>query len=378
MKRLLRLFRRVLAAFAVLAALAVLGVWARARWFLPETELTVLLYERVCEEPSGPDEVSPDDFQEQLRDLYDCGYRTVTPEALRRHLVWGSELPARPVLILFAAPSANLVLESEDSADGAPFSPFAAGSVEATLRDFEFTAVVALPSDGSIAEEPGARRTGEGGVPLLSWAEVGAAERRGTLSFAAAAPAGADAGAVRAVLDRLAAPRLLVSRDPAGSPGLRSLGEAVGARFAFGAGGAPALVGARTDPFAIPSVPVVGGTHRFSVRLVQNAVTPDAFGELLVAHAAGPEIPFLVSVYNASGDHPTPLLTRTIPAAAHSQTSSIALPAGLRFPVSVYFYDETGSVFYHRREIPRSAVEKAPHYRAPVGLPDEEVPFEPL
>ena len=113
MKRVLRLCGSVLLALVVLAAVTEAVRRIRARWTLPDTDLVVLRYERVRQNPEGPGEVSARDFQEQLRDLYECGYRSVTPEQLRRHFSRGEEIPGRPVLIVLATPSADLVAESE-------------------------------------------------------------------------------------------------------------------------------------------------------------------------------------------------------------------------------------------------------------------------
>ena len=376
MKRVLRLCGGVLLALVVLAAVTEAVRRIRARWTLPDTDLVVLRYERVRQNPEGPGEVSARDFQEQLRDLYECGYRSVTPEQLRRHFARGEEIPGRPVLIVLATPSADLVAESE------PQDPeerlLAPASIETVLCDLEFSAVVGIPSADALGETPDRRLSSPSGTPLLVWSEVRAAERRGVLSFAALDTGDGTGDAARSVFRRLSSgPRLLLSSAPAGSAALRAAAEAAGADRAIGSGDRVARVGARTDPFDVPSVAVVGGRHLFSVRVLRNAVDPTGFGELLVAHVDGPPMPLHVAVYDGRNAD-SPLLSAEIPALPHSETSSIALPAGIRFPLSVYLYDPTGSVFYHKREFTNRSVEKDPYYRPPVGQPDEEVTFDPL
>jgi peptidoglycan/xylan/chitin deacetylase (PgdA/CDA1 family) len=62
----------------------------------------ILLYHHVADTtPLSRYYVSPVNFQAQMQALKDLGYTTITPSYLRQVLVYGGDLPSRPVIITF-------------------------------------------------------------------------------------------------------------------------------------------------------------------------------------------------------------------------------------------------------------------------------------
>ena len=80
-----------LASGAVLIALAFLLV--RARFFLPQVDVPILLYGHVTDSADGKYGVLVENFNSQMKALAADGYKTVTPSRLRAYAVWGVPLP---------------------------------------------------------------------------------------------------------------------------------------------------------------------------------------------------------------------------------------------------------------------------------------------
>lgn len=67
---------------------------------LSREEVPVLCYHHIGNRP-GAYEVTPAAFAQQMKVLYDSGYKTVLPDDLYEYLVHGATLPAKPVMITF-------------------------------------------------------------------------------------------------------------------------------------------------------------------------------------------------------------------------------------------------------------------------------------
>jgi peptidoglycan/xylan/chitin deacetylase (PgdA/CDA1 family) len=74
---------------------------------LAQKEVPVLCYHHI--RPIRPNEsesmksysVSPEAFAEQMKALNDSGYKTILPDQLYDHLVYGAALPAKPVMLTY-------------------------------------------------------------------------------------------------------------------------------------------------------------------------------------------------------------------------------------------------------------------------------------
>ncbi len=124
----------------------------------------ILMYHRIAAVPDSAWCVSPDLFERQMRFLCEQGYNSILPADLAAYQHWGSPLPKRPVIITFD--------------DGYLDSLTVA---EPILRKYGLRGSVYLITD-RIAANPAERCILEG-VSYLTWPEVRAARRRGTLSF---------------------------------------------------------------------------------------------------------------------------------------------------------------------------------------------------
>ncbi|HUS01248.1 MAG TPA: polysaccharide deacetylase family protein [Chitinophagaceae bacterium] len=67
---------------------------------LSKQEVPILCYHHIGNRP-GAYEVTPTAFAQQMKELYDSGYKTVLPDDLYEYLVHGATLPAKPVMITF-------------------------------------------------------------------------------------------------------------------------------------------------------------------------------------------------------------------------------------------------------------------------------------
>ena len=124
----------------------------------------ILMYHKIGDGSDSPWWVTAADFEAHLQSLKEQGYRSVFPSDLVAHRTWGWPLPAKPVIITFDDGYLNTVTGAEP-----------------LLRKYGFRAVCYLIT-GQISDTPDTRRSCEG-APMLSWPEVRAAQRRGTLRF---------------------------------------------------------------------------------------------------------------------------------------------------------------------------------------------------
>jgi peptidoglycan/xylan/chitin deacetylase (PgdA/CDA1 family) len=74
---------------------------------LAQKQVPVLCYHHIREPKPGQSEtfksysVSPKQFAEQMKALYDSGYETILPYQLYNYLLYGAKLPAKPVMLTF-------------------------------------------------------------------------------------------------------------------------------------------------------------------------------------------------------------------------------------------------------------------------------------
>ncbi len=361
-----RRLARVLSALAVL----VLALAAAARFRaagLPDARIPVLRWGAVADDPGDdPATTAKSLFVDQISDLWNGGFETPSPFRLGLYADWGRPLPEAPVLLRIGEARADLVETN---------------GVEDILAGAGFTAFVDLPCEDVEAGAPG----------LLSWDDVRAAAKRGTLRFAPCASARTDAAlsleqAVALFRERVGSRPAAVS-GPAPSGGAPILfydGEGVG-HWCNGRG-----KHARCIRGALPSIPVLGGRHAFAVELRQDAVDPALFGTIAVSHPSGANPPpggkpLVLLVYQK--DDPMPIVDETLAEeredgsvrpADPDETVEAPIPAAPRFPLEVCVYDDTRTILYFRRTLFRNEAKRDPSWRPPVLAPEERLEIEPL
>lgn len=357
-----RLARALLVLAVLAAALLLAAKWRAAQ--LPAVEMPVLLWTAVAPEPDDPATVAKDAFIDQVSDLWNGGFETPSPFRLQFYADWGWPLPDAPVLLRLGEARADLV-----EPDG----------VEAILEGADFTAFVDLPCEDVEAGAPG----------LLSWDDVRAAAKRGTLRFAPCAST--RDGAKLSPEDAVALYRERVGR----APDAVSLhhGDSTAALnsvdFGFrdvpgraGWGGRHARLFGRTA--------VLGGRHGFALELRQDSVDPALFGTLAVSHPSGSNPPAdgrPLVLLAWQGDDPDPIVDeplaktdadgRRVPLAP-GETFEAPVPAKPKFPVEICVYDDTRTVLYFRRTLYKNEVKRDPSWRPPVLDPEDRLEIEPL
>jgi len=145
------------------AALAATGI-GLARQKARAVSVPILMYHKVGDAQDSPWWVTTQAFETQLQGLREQGYESVLPSELVAHRRWGWPLPAKPVLLTFDD-GYLAMLET----------------AEPLLKRYGFRAVCYLIT-AKVSNSPETRQSWEG-TPLLSWPEVRAMERRGTVVF---------------------------------------------------------------------------------------------------------------------------------------------------------------------------------------------------
>ncbi len=149
--------------FLLLFCAGAAGVWLHFQK-AKTVSVPILMYHRIGDTYDSPWWVTVRDFENQLQCLKEQGYRSIFPSDLVAHQRWGWPLPAKPIIITFDDGYLN-VLEN----------------AEPLLKKYGFHAVSYLIT-GAVSESPETRKTWEG-TPLLSWPEVRAMSKRGTIRF---------------------------------------------------------------------------------------------------------------------------------------------------------------------------------------------------
>lgn len=260
------------------AGLFLLAVFAAARVCEMRRALTIpiLMYHHVGYSETSVWSVTAEDFERQLRCLREQGYAAILPADLVANRRWGRRLPRRPVIITFD----DGYLDSLTIA-------------EPLLARNGMRGIVYLITD-FVAAGPSQRRRFEG-ADCLTWPEVRAMRRRGTLAFgghshnhinlAAAADPFAQTRECYLQIKNNAGFKPDSFCYPYGQYNERAAAAVRRAGFstAMACKDAPAAIGPGTDLFGLPRVSVMGGRRRFAVERAAEKETP---GELVarVAH----------------------------------------------------------------------------------------------
>ena len=161
-----RLQRRVKRSIAWFVLIAV-GIAGAAFWKI-ETRavcpVPILMYHKIGDNQDSVWWVTVSDFDHQLQSLREQGYQTVLPSDLAANRRWGKPLPPKPIILTFDDGYLNCMENAEP-----------------LLKKYGFQGICYLIT-GQISESPDTRRTYEG-APILSWPEVQAMQKRGTVTF---------------------------------------------------------------------------------------------------------------------------------------------------------------------------------------------------
>ncbi|MBQ9726138.1 MAG: hypothetical protein IJV65_01360 [Kiritimatiellae bacterium] len=357
---------RRFAAAAIAAALLAAALLLAARWRasrLPAPDVPVLLWRNVAAEPADPATVATDAFVDQISDLWKGGFETPSARRLRQYASWGRPLPDAPVLLRLGSARADLVQK-----DG----------VEAILEGAGFQAFVDLPVEDVETGAPG----------LLSWDDVRAAAKRGTLRFAPCVSARTNA-----TLSLEGACDLYRERVGRRADAVALRGGAAGSAsadidIAF-SDRAPAAGwrGFRQPLFGC--TPVLGGRHAFALELRQDATDPAFFGTLAVSHPSGENPPpgenFAIVLFRSGEEEPLAIVDMVAAGdggeprpLAPGETFETPVPAAPPFPLEVRVYDESLMVLYFRRTLFKADVKRDRAWRPPVLDPDERIEIDPL
>ncbi len=277
--------RKILIGSIATPAILILAAWAGRHFYKVHQALArlplpvpILMYHDLS--PAGDPAaaadvwtVQADNFEKHLQSLKAQGYASVLPADLAAAARGRTSLPPKPAVITFD--------------DGFLSS---ATLAEPLLRQYGFQAMVYLIT-ASIADTPEKRQRYRG-APCLTWPEVPAAKRRGTLAF------GVHSHTHPKHPDAVAA-EITVSRDwfrartgtrpdsfcyPHGqvNPGLERAVRAAGYTTAMICEDEVAMLARGANLLALPRVSVFGGAQCFTVDVLpRNQTGPDCVGGMV-------------------------------------------------------------------------------------------------
>ena len=355
---------------AVLIALAFLLV--RARFFLPQVDVPILLYDHVTDSADGKYGVLVENFNSQMKALAADGYKTVTPSRLRAYAIWGVPLPELPFMITFDNAYRNLL-----------------SSVKPILQENGFTAVVNLATT-YIAPYPAGRRM-LNGEPMLTWKEIKDEEDGEVFIFGGHTRNYVDLTHHKDPFNEIRASRSDLRKRTGKKSGIFSypfgrytpkIGEDAARakiKFAMIYGDDVAKIGASTDFMALPRLRVVGGRHVFGVEAVEE-LSPGVSGKIRITHPAGPVFPMSVLVYdsNTQSEAQAPVARGEVADLGSDGVYELDLPADAEFPISVSIFDKANVVLYFSTDIPYSALQRSTEIGQPTVKLNYEVDIMPL
>ena len=347
MKSFLRLVLVLVSCTALIAAFMLI----RAR-YLPEVDVPILLYERVSGISKDKYTVPTELFYQQLRDMVERDYKTVTPFQLRAYKTWGIPLPQKPFMITFDFGYQDLL-----------------STVSPILEELDLCAVINLATT-YIAETSNQRRNFNG-EQMLTWNEIREARRKGIFYFG---------GHTRNLVNLLNHERpfneIRASRTdirkatglnskvfsyPFGaySPAIMKAAKDAKIQLAMTYGDKVAKIGPHTDFLCLPRIRVVGGQHGFSAKAF-TPYSPLDKKYVAVSHPVGPAFPAVVRLYESGLDEDgRQIRISEIKVDEFSEhIVEIPLPENFEYPLIVDITDETSVLLYFSVSIPKSAVER--------------------
>lgn len=355
--------------FTLLSVLVAIPVFLliRAR-FLPDVEVPILLYERVARVANDAVTVPVDLFHLQMNDLSRNGYHTISPKRLRAYQTWGYPLPEKPVIITFDNAYRSLLSE-----------------VAMILSEQEFTAVVFLATT-YLSTDPGESHS-LNGEPMMTWNEVRSAMEAGVFEFGGHTRNLVDLTRHVKPFNEIRASRSDIKRTTGirsglfSYPGGRVTPELIRAArkakifVAMTYGDTVAKIGPHTDLLALPRLRVVGGSHAFTVNIIERQ-SPGSFGSVRITHPMGPAFPCSVVVYGLGAVSPDQEFdSEGIQA---GETVEFPLPSDIKFPVEIEILDTNRVLLYFMNMIPKNAVSRdLDSAGVPVNI-DFQIDIEPI
>ena len=255
--------RQLLTILAVLLAAIAIGAIFWSLQTRKVCQVPILMYHKIGDSHDSVWWVTAADFESHLQSLKEQGYRSILPSDLVAHRRWGKPLPSKPIIITFDDGYLNCLEQAEP-----------------LLEKYGFRGVCYLIT-GQISETPETRRQYEG-APILSWQEIRAMQKRGTVAFGGHTRNHANLRAqedaypeVRACFDDL---RKIGGLKPAGFcypfGQYHSKTPADVARAGFTTAVTCEDGIAKTGPglklMELPRVSVIGGTHRYHTESVST------------------------------------------------------------------------------------------------------------
>lgn len=352
--------------FFVLVAIPVfLLIHAR---FLPDVEVPILLYERVSRVANNAETVPVDLFHQQMNDLSRNGYRTISPWRLRAYKKWGYPLPEKPLIITFDNAYRSLLSE-----------------VATILSEQDFTAIVFLATT-YLSTDPGESHS-LNGEPMMTWNEVRRAMKDGVFEFGGNTRNLVDLTRHVKPFNEIRASRTDIKRAtgvrsglfsyPGGrvKPELSRAARKAKIDVAMTYGDTLAKIGPRADLLMLPRLRVVGGSHAFTVNVVERQ-SPGSFGVVRVTHPTGPAFPCSIIVYGFGAVKPDRAFESE--GIQSGETVEFSLPADIKFPVEVEILDANRILLYFLNMIPKDAVIRN---LDPAGIPvdiDFSIDIDPV
>lgn len=156
--------RKLLAILCSVIAVGAVGTLLWRQYNPTVCRVPILMYHKIGDGYDSVWWVPVSDFESQLKDLKGQGYQSILPSELATHQRWGTPLPPKPVIITFDDGYLNCMENAEP-----------------LLKKYGFQGVCYLIT-GQISETPDTRHSYEG-ASILSWEEIRAMQKRGTITF---------------------------------------------------------------------------------------------------------------------------------------------------------------------------------------------------
>jgi peptidoglycan/xylan/chitin deacetylase (PgdA/CDA1 family) len=238
----------------------------------------ILMYHNIDDIDDDVWCVRPEQFEQHLEFLKQEGYETILPSALVTHRRWGRPLPDKPVIITF----------DDGYATGLNIA-------EPILKRYGYRAVAYLVTKW-VADKPENRifHPQRPNQPCITWPEVRAMERRGTIAFGGHSRSHANLAALRDPRDEIEKCYRDILRNawflpegfcyPYGQrrPETVAIARASPFSTAVVCDNTIAYTGTDMDLFQLPRISIYGGRQRFKIL----SVTTNEYGDELIVRAS--------------------------------------------------------------------------------------------
>lgn len=334
---------------------AVLIVKLRALFFLPQTELPIIVYNEIKQIPTASNEISQNLFHTQISDLSVNGFEPIPPAKLVRYKAWGLSFPTSPVMLVFDTIESNTI-----------------NYVATTLMDYQFKATICIPEESLQALADGSDNTICTKENLLNLME---SEQFSLGLYISSLPndkkelkkkAKNSLALFKELFDTT--PKVIIIPEGTDKEKSKAICRAYKSKLGICKDNSIVnSISSKTRLSQLTHQRIIGGRTLFSIKAIRH---PGAIsqGEIFISQPSGERFKACVSVFDKNFVR---LIGEKYDALPIEPALLGELPNTVEYPISIFITDETGIFLYKSETFNRYTIERGEAVPLEIDISDE-------